>query len=129
MTLLLSWQKSDGTTPLAEGATLTSGTTYYAEIQVGSARDFGLTVIWDAAIIITSIALESTCKSSATAYAAVGSSGWQAEAALGSTSAAGGSASSFTFSATGATSGRYRAKAVIGGTGGVLTGEYAIKGG
>ena len=122
MSSSITWQKSDGSTPLAEGASL-GVATYYAAIPVGLSTSFAVGLVWDATIVGT-FTIEACVSDTPTVYAAVGT-GWTTRPSLGSEAAAA-SASSVVFEVSGASAPRYRVKAVIS-TGGVVTGTYQCK--
>lgn len=123
MSSTISWQKSDGSTPVADGVALDAAT-YYGAIPVGTSNAFALGLVWDATIVAT-FTLEACVSDAPTTYAAVGT-GWTARASLGSIAAAA-SASSDLFEVSGASAPRYRVKAVVN-TGGSVTADYQCKG-
>lgn len=122
MSSAISWQKSTGATPLAEGATLEVAT-YYGAVPVGTSNAFAVGLVWDATIVAT-FTLEACVSDAPTVYAAVGT-GWTTRPSLGSVAAAA-SASSDLFEVSGASAPRYRVKAVVT-TGGVATAAYQCK--
>lgn len=123
----INWTKSDGSVVVAAASSLTNGITYYSEIPVGLASNFAVSITNDANVIVT-VTIEACNNDTATAYAAVGSSGWFTQPTLGSIVVAGGSAGSDAFVVTGAHCSRYRLKGVVGGTGGVATPRVQVKG-
>lgn len=125
MTKLLFY-KSDGT-EMAFGATLASGTNYFAKVPIAEVGPVtaGVDFEWDASIIVT-YTIEGTNDDTATIYEATGQS-WKARTALGSIIVPGGSASGDGFEIDAPGFARYRVKAAVGGTGGVQTGRAMVR--
>jgi hypothetical protein len=108
------------------GATLTSGTTYYADLAPGGLiRALGsIHWSWDAAIVITAITIETTNYEPDDAVInAVAGAKWYPETAPPTVTVAGGTASSRMVHVGDNSAARMRAKIVVGGTGGVLRGR------
>ena len=83
----LTWIKSNGDV-LNQDIAAANNSVYYAEIPVGRALGFGVTLDWDATEV-ASYTLESTNNHQLTAYTTSTTSGWKSQAtALGTIAAA-----------------------------------------
>lgn len=131
----LKWYRETTGAELEHGQAATAGVTYYAEIPIGQARNFSVTIPFDATDVST-FTIEGTDLPNAspatspasqlTAYAPAGT-GWEPTTSLGSKSSAA-SQSQIQFQVPAFEAKRARVKRVVGAAGGVATPHFTAKG-
>lgn len=127
---------------VAPGQALVNGVTYYAELAGATGPWSAVQWKWDSAIVITSITIESCNfgdrRQEGEPAAAFGGGvdvwelaavGWHPEAAIAAVVVPGGTAGTYMTQIGGGGQRRFRAKVIVGATGGKLRGRYHHKAG